>query len=161
MSTMTEREGKHEQETDSNDSNSGNGRSRIRSSRWTSWRPPFPWRPPLPSCSSPSSRFPSPPSSPSPLRMGNRCCGNRNSSHRARYRSSAARCCRSRSYGCNPGSCRCCPCTCCCACSCGSPCACSCPADNRIQVVNVQSYRTAHSQSENRLRMCGFLVRFA
>ena len=151
MSTMTEREGKHEQETDNNDRNSGYGRSRIRPSRWTSWRTSFP------SCSSPPSCAASSPpsSSPSSLRMGNRCCGNRNRRHCARYRCSYSRCCRSRTYGCNPRSCRCCTGSCCCASSC------SCPADDRIQVVNVQSYRNAYSQSENRLRIRVFLVRFA
>ena len=150
MSTMTEREGKHEQETDSNYRNSGYGRSRIRPSWWTSWRTSLPWWTSPPSCAASS-----PPSSSSSLRMGNRCCGNRNSGHRARYRNSAACRCRSCSYGCNPRSCRCCTGSCCCASSC------SCPADDRIQVVNVQSYRNAYSQSENRLRIRVFLVRFA
>ena len=95
MSTMTEREGKHEQETDSNDRNGGNGRSCIRPS-WSraSWRTSFSWRASPSSCSASSS-----PPSPSPLRMGHRRCGNRNRRYCARYCSPSASCRDASSYG--------------------------------------------------------------
>ena len=92
LSTTTEREGKHEQETDNNTRNSRNVRIGFRTS-WA-WRTPSSSRtaPSSPPCSAPSS-------SPSSLRLGYRCGGNRNRRHRTRYRS--------------PCACRCVACACC------------------------------------------------
>ena len=89
MSTMTEREGKHEQETDNNAGNRGNGWTRLRTSR--TWRTPrrtsSSWRSSPPSCAPPPSCTTA---SPPPLRMGNCRCRNRNSGNSARHHQSRA-----------------------------------------------------------------------
>lgn len=106
LSTVTEREGKHEQETDNNDSNSRNGWIRLRpSGAWqascrssSSW-----WTASLSSCTASS-----PPSS---LRMGNCRSCNRNCGNRSRYRGTTTSSSRSGNYrscagssGCSSGS---------------------------------------------------------
>ena len=87
MSTMTEREGKHEQETDNNAGNRGNGWTRLRTSG--TWRTPrrtsSSWRSSPPSCAPPPCTTASP--SP-PLRMGNCRCRNRDSGNSARHHQS-------------------------------------------------------------------------
>ena len=96
LSTVTEREGKHEQETDNNARNCGNGRTRIRASRSrrTSCSPPPSYAPP-PSCAT---------ASPPPLRMGNCCCRNRNSGNSARHHQSRAGSSNPRHDSCDSGS---------------------------------------------------------
>ena len=84
LSTTTEREGKHEQETDNNACDRCNGRSCIRSpGTWRTSRrtPSSPRPPPSPSCSTPS---------PSPLRLGNRRGGSRNGCDCPRHRGAPA-----------------------------------------------------------------------
>ena len=96
LSTMTEREGKHEQETDNNARNSRNGRSGFRTPG--TWRTSSSSRPePSPSRTPPSSS----------LRMGRCRRGHRNGGNRTQYRGSAASRCRAcTSCGGSSASCR-------------------------------------------------------